>query len=41
MQGYDRSIESAQAILLFLERHFPVNEFFEQTLMELFHYRRP
>jgi lincosamide nucleotidyltransferase B/F len=41
MQGYDRSIESAQAILLFLERHFPVNESFKQTLMELFHYHRP
>jgi hypothetical protein len=36
MQGYDRSIESAQAILLFLERHFPVNESLKQTLLELF-----
>jgi hypothetical protein len=40
MQGYDRSIESAEAILLFLERHFPVNEFFQQALMELFDHRR-
>ena len=39
MQGYDRSIESAQAILLFLERHFPVNEPFKQALMELFQHR--
>ena len=41
MQGYDRSIESAQAILLFLERHFAVNESFKQTLIELFQHRRP
>ena len=41
MQGYDRSIESAQAILLFLERYFPVNESLKQRLMELFHHRRP
>ena len=41
MQGYDRSIESAQAILLFLERHFPVNESFKQTLTELFQHPRP
>jgi lincosamide nucleotidyltransferase len=41
MQGYDRSLESAQAILLFLERHFPVNESFKETLMELFQPRRP
>ena len=41
MQGYDRSIESAQAILLFLERHFPVNDSLKQTLMELLHHRRP
>jgi lincosamide nucleotidyltransferase B/F len=40
MQGYDRSIESAEAILLFLERHFPVNESFKQTLMELFDHPR-
>jgi lincosamide nucleotidyltransferase len=39
-QGYNRSIESAQAILLFLERHFPVNESFKQTLMELFQHPR-
>ena len=40
MQGYDRSIESAQAILVFLERHFPVNKPFKQALMELFQHRR-
>jgi lincosamide nucleotidyltransferase B/F len=40
MQGYDRSIESAEAILLFLERHFPVNECFKQMLLELFQGRR-
>jgi hypothetical protein len=40
-QGYDRSIESAQAILLFLERHFSVNESFKHTLMELFQHPRP
>ena len=41
LQGYERSIESAQAILQFLERHFPVNESFKRTLMELFQHRRP
>jgi hypothetical protein len=41
MQGYERSIESAEAILLFLERHFLVNESFKQTLMELFRQGRP
>ena len=41
MQGYDRSIESAQAILLFLEAHFQVNESLKQRLMELFDHRRP
>ena len=42
MQGYDRSIESAQAILVFLERHFQVNKAFKQTLIDLFeHGRRP
>jgi lincosamide nucleotidyltransferase B/F len=42
MQGYERSIESAQAILVFLERHFQVNKAFKQTLIDLFeHGRRP
>ena len=40
-QGYERSIESAQAILLFLERHFPVNASVKHALMELFEQRRP
>ncbi len=40
-QGYDRSIESAQAILLFLERHFPVNESFKRMLMDLFQRSHP
>jgi lincosamide nucleotidyltransferase B/F len=41
MQGYERSIESAEAILLFLEGNFLVNESFKQTLMELFRHGRP
>jgi len=36
MQGYERSVESAQAILLFLECHFEVNPFLKQALLELF-----
>jgi len=38
-QGYERSIESARAILIFLERHFDVNQSFKQALIELFEHR--
>jgi lincosamide nucleotidyltransferase B/F len=36
MQGYERSVESARAILMFLERHFEVNQPFKQALLDLF-----
>lgn len=36
MQGYERSVESARAILIFLEQHFEVNQSFKQALIELF-----
>jgi hypothetical protein len=35
VQGYDRSAESAAAILEFLERHFSVNAAIEQHIREL------
>ena len=35
MQGYTRSIESAQAILEFLERHFDVNASIRNQILEL------
>lgn len=35
-QGYDRSVESARAILTFVERHFVVNPFLKRALSELF-----
>ena len=38
-QGYERSVESARAILIFLERHFDVNQSFKQALIELFEHR--
>ncbi len=34
-QGYERSVESAQAILRFLERHFEVNPLMRRELLEL------
>lgn len=40
LQGYERSVESARAILIFLERHFEVNESFKQALIELFEHRQ-
>ena len=36
MQGYERNIESARAILDFLERHFEVDQSFKQMLLDLF-----
>jgi lincosamide nucleotidyltransferase B/F len=36
MQGYESSIESAREILIFLERHFDVNQSLKQALLELF-----
>jgi hypothetical protein len=35
LQGYDRNIESAQAILAFFERHFEVNPFLAQSIRDL------
>jgi lincosamide nucleotidyltransferase len=37
-QGYDRSVESAQAILSFLEGHFQVNPFLKQEILDLCNY---
>jgi hypothetical protein len=37
MQGYERSRESAQAILAFLEQHFEVNPHLAQRIRELCH----
>jgi lincosamide nucleotidyltransferase len=34
-QGYHRSIESAQAILKFLEKHFEVNRYLAQAILEV------
>jgi lincosamide nucleotidyltransferase len=39
MQGYESSVESARAMLIFLERHFEVNQSFKQALIELFDHR--
>ncbi|HEY5953722.1 MAG TPA: hypothetical protein VIT18_05110 [Terrimicrobiaceae bacterium] len=39
MQGYESSVESARAIVIFLERHFEVNQSFKQALIELFDQR--
>lgn len=36
MQGYERSPESAQAILAFLDAHFTVNAAIKQRILELF-----
>ena len=38
-QGYERSIESAQAILKFVESHFEVNYFLKRELIELCDFR--
>jgi hypothetical protein len=35
MQGYERSPQSAQAILDFLENHFPVNPAIAQAIRAL------
>lgn len=35
MQGYERSCESAQAILAFLEQHFDVNQAMADTIRRL------
>ena len=35
MQGYDRSIESAQAILAYLDAHFEVNAALKARILEL------
>jgi lincosamide nucleotidyltransferase B/F len=40
MQGYERSSESARAILIFLEEHFDVNQPFKRALIELLEHRR-
>jgi lincosamide nucleotidyltransferase B/F len=37
VQGYDRSRESAQAILKFLEQHFEVNPAMKAKIAELIH----
>jgi hypothetical protein len=37
VQGYERSRESAQAILAFLEQHFEVNPHLAQRIRELCH----
>ena len=39
MQGYERSLESAGAILIFLERHFEVNQPLKNALIELLEHR--
>jgi hypothetical protein len=35
IQGYDRTPESAAAILAFLERHWPVNPAIKQAILAL------
>jgi hypothetical protein len=32
MQGYERTVQSAQAILTFLEEHFEVDAFLKQAI---------
>lgn len=34
-QGYDRSVESALAMLAFLERHYPVNDAIKRRILDL------
>jgi hypothetical protein len=35
-QGYERTPQSAMAILDFLEQHFPVNTFMKNVIVELY-----